>query len=113
MAFIAKRRVKGTNYFSLVKSERVNGKPRQEVVKHLGRYTDAVSRVKRMRSLSSEIKQKYLTRLAELEGLLESGVALPKKAYECIVIDPAKVLLVKEERPNPQKPNSLRADAAY
>ncbi len=88
MAFIAKRRVKGTNYYSLVKSLRVDGKPRQEVLKHLGRYEDAVSEVSQLRSLSTAVKQGYLTRLAELEGLLDSEVSLPKKAYECIVVDP-------------------------
>ena len=62
--------------------------PKQEVQKYLGRYDQAVAKIKRMR-ISGEEKQAMLTKLARLEGLLQVGdLPLPAKSYFCLVVDP-------------------------
>lgn len=38
MAFVRKKRVKGKEYYQLVESRRVEGKPRQKVLMHLGQH---------------------------------------------------------------------------
>ena len=38
MAYVRKKQVKGTQYYQLVQSRRVNGNPRQRVLLHLGRH---------------------------------------------------------------------------
>jgi len=38
MAYVRKKKVKGQEYYQLVESRRVDGKPRQRVLVHLGRY---------------------------------------------------------------------------
>jgi MT-A70 len=89
MPFIAKKKIARTNYYYLVKSIRVEGKPRHEILEYLGNYENAIEQISRLRSLEAADKQAYLTRLAKLEGLLDNGeVPLPSKVYQCIVLDP-------------------------
>lgn len=38
MAFVRKKKVKGKDYYQLVESRRVEGKPRQKVLAHLGQH---------------------------------------------------------------------------
>jgi hypothetical protein len=38
MAFVRTKKVKGKEYYQLVESRRVDGKPRQKVLVHLGRH---------------------------------------------------------------------------
>lgn len=87
MAFITKRCHNKTNYYYLVKSIRVDGKPRQEIIKYLGNYVSAVAIISKSRIKSD--KQKHLTRLAKLEGRFNcQSIPFPEKVYQCIVVDP-------------------------
>lgn len=89
MPFIAKKTIEGRQYYSLVKSVRVDGKPRHEILQYLGAYEDAVLQIGRLRNVAETDKQAYLTRLAKLEGLLNNvKIPFPEKAYQCIVLDP-------------------------
>lgn len=89
MPFVAKKKIAGQLYFYLVKSVRVNGKPRHEIIQYLGDYQSAKDTIERSRKIESHKKQEYLTRLAQLAGVLDKGkVSLLPKSYECIVIDP-------------------------
>jgi hypothetical protein len=39
VAYVRKKMVKGSEYYQLVESHRVDGKPRQKVLVHLGKHT--------------------------------------------------------------------------
>jgi N6-adenosine-specific RNA methylase IME4 len=89
MPFIAQKKIARTNYYYLVKSIRVDGKPRHEILEYFGSYQNAIEQIPRLHSLKAADKQAYLIRLAKLEGLLDNGeVPLPEKVYQCIVLDP-------------------------
>lgn len=47
MAFIRKKRVDGGEYYQLVESRRVDGKPRQKVLVHLGQHPTIDEALKR------------------------------------------------------------------
>lgn len=88
MSNLVGKKVNGTLYYSLVSARRVEGKPQQKVLHYFGRYEQARQGIDRMR-LDAEQKQAYLTKLARLEGLLETDtVPLPASSYSCLVIDP-------------------------
>src|SRR5688572_30899641 len=63
MTFVREKKVKGQTYFQLVDSKRVNGKPRQRVIMHLGKEptVDAA-----LENWPKEIK--YLRRRAKKHG---------------------------------------------
>ncbi|BBD63448.1 adenine-specific DNA methyltransferase DmnA (plasmid) [Nostoc sp. HK-01] len=89
MPFLAKRRIDGHNYYQIVRSIRVGGKPRHETLHYLGNYQSAIQKLPKLKGFSNDEKQQLLLRLAKLEGKLDTGeVSLPEKSYECIVCDP-------------------------
>jgi hypothetical protein len=71
MAFVRAKRVKGRDYYQLVASHRVGGKPRQKVVLYLGKHptvNDALAEwpkeIKKLRDLARK-ERKKLQRSAE------------------------------------------------
>ena len=63
MTYVRKKKVKGQTYFQLVESKRVNGKPRQRVIMHLGKEPTVDEALE---SWPKEIK--YLRRRAKERG---------------------------------------------
>jgi hypothetical protein len=61
VAYVRKKKVKGSEYYQLVEAHRVDGKPRQKVLVHLNKYTtvdDALqSWPKDIRNLRSRAKR--------------------------------------------------------
>ncbi|MBD2208216.1 adenine-specific DNA methyltransferase [Calothrix sp. FACHB-1219] len=89
MPFLAKRRIDGHNYYEIVKSIRVGGKPRHETLHYLGNYQAALTKLQSLRGFCESEKQRLLLRLAKLEGRLDAlEIPLPEKSYQCIVCDP-------------------------
>lgn len=70
MAFVRAKKVKGKEYYQLVESRRVNGKPRQKVLVHLGRHSsvDAALEewpegIRRLQRYASEERRRAANRL--------------------------------------------------
>jgi hypothetical protein len=93
LAFVRKKRVGGREYYQLVETHRVDGKPRQKMLVHLGRYPtvdEALEDLPRRIALSRRVLSRYpkkmqprrerrITseeeRLATLRRLRDQGVA--------------------------------------
>ncbi len=82
MAFVRRKRVGGGEYYQLVESRRVDGKPRQKVLVHLGRYPtvdDALRRwpreIGRLRRAGAANADKLEAKLERLRELRAEGKA--------------------------------------
>lgn len=69
MAYVRKKRGTGWDYYQLVESRRVNGKPRQKVLLHLGRHATVEEALKKW---PREIKKLRRDAAKEREGVPES-----------------------------------------
>lgn len=86
--YVKKQTKKGINYYSLVESNRVEGEkhPVQTLLESLGTYYEALDAVDRSEKIKESQKQRFLSRLASLEGVLLE-VQIKPKVYQTIVID--------------------------
>jgi hypothetical protein len=83
LAFVRIKRVDGGEYYQLVESRRVDGKPRQKVLMHLGHHAtvdEALKKwprqIKRLQRLGNEKAADALKeKLDRLRQLRKSGVA--------------------------------------
>jgi hypothetical protein len=70
MVFVRKKKVKGREYYQLVESRRVDGKPRQKVLLHLGKHATVDAALK---NWSKEIRN--LRRRAQKDRALHERVS--------------------------------------
>ena len=82
MAYVRTKKVKGWEYYQLVESRRVDGKPRQKVILHLNHYPTVDEALKGWpRDASSlrrrgyqEAAEEVRTKLARLKELRAEGI---------------------------------------
>ena len=91
MAYVRKKTVKNREYFQLVESRRVDGKPRQHVLVHLGQHPTVEEalkawpkEIKKLRNLACKERSK-VQRGSESDPscrkLLRRAVSAEKRAY--------------------------------
>lgn len=75
MAYVTKKTVKGREYYQLVESRRVEGKPRQRVLAHLGEFTsleaaleELPDRIESLRREAAENRERAVDRLDASES---------------------------------------------
>ena len=83
MAFVRIKRIDGREYYQLVESRRVDGKPRQKVLMHLGDHATVDDALKRWprevgglrRRGNDDAADRLKEKLDRLRDLRESGAA--------------------------------------
>ena len=83
MAFVRTKRIDGREYYQLVESRRVDGKPRQKVLMHLGQHATVDEALKRWpreigglrRRGNDEAADALKEKLDRLRKLRKGGVA--------------------------------------
>jgi len=79
MAFVRKKRVGGHEYYQLVESRWVEGKPRQRVLVHLGRYPTVETALKKWPKAIERLARFAQNKREEGERLYQDPTSLARR----------------------------------
>lgn len=91
MAYVRKKTVKGWNYYQVVESRRIDGKPRQRVLLHLGQHPTVdhalqgwPKEIKTLRALAREERRKVAQEQASAayRRALKRAASAEKRAHD-------------------------------
>ena len=89
MAYVRMKKVKGSEYYQLVESHRVDGKPRQKVLVHLNKHTTVDAALKSWPKEIENLRRRAKRASDEYEDLPEwlKGKRLYKKKRDFARVD--------------------------